>query len=522
MSLELLKQAFKVSNLLGEDTIDNVIENDIIVPDVKPDIAKILLLDGDVFVTGCDTGTDRAVVSGCLLVKILYISEDENRSVKSITTNIPFSYTLDIPGVRSGVKSRAKGTIEHIDYTLLNERKVNIKAIISINCKVTDEIEREISSGITGIDDIQVLKDDIDINTYLGSNKVNFILKEDMELPSTKPSVAEILRNDLKISGKDFKITDGNVVVKGDINIATLYIADDETRSMQYMENELTFTQFIELEDVKEDTSVNVDFDLIDYKIEPFEDSDGENRNLRAEATINIYVTGLCKRSYEVLSDAYSPIIRINLEKQQFSIDETVSENRSQLIVKDTLNFEDFNPEVREIFNVISRCSVSETHLEDEKLNIEGSVLNNVIYLSNDEEQPVFCHSKEIPFKHVVEIKGLKNDMKVDTNVEIEHCNYSMLSSDQVEIRCAIGINARVETNKVIPIINKATEGIIDEKKLLSMPSVIIYIVQPGDSLWKIAKKYSTTVENLLMVNNLNDKDVLMPGQQLLILKRAM
>ncbi|WP_024832715.1 DUF3794 and LysM peptidoglycan-binding domain-containing protein [Ruminiclostridium josui] len=521
MSLELIKKAFKVNNLLGEDTIDNVIENDIIVPDVKPDIAKILLLDGDIFITGCDTGTDRAVVSGCLLVKILYISADEKRSVKSITTNIPFSYTTDIPGARSGVKSRAKGRIEHIDYTLLNERKVNIKAIISVNCKVFDETEREIASGITGIDDVQVLKDDIDINTYLGSNKVNFIIKEDLELPSTKPTIAEILRNDLNISGKDFKISDGNVVVKGDINISTLYIADDETRSMQYMENQLSFTQFIELEGVSEDTDVNVDFDLIDYKVEPSEDSDGENRNLKAEATINIYVTGLCKNSFEVLTDAYSPKTRIILEKQQFSIDETVSDNRSQLIVKDTLNFEDFNPEVREIFNVLSRCNVSDTQIEDGKLTLEGSVLNNVIYLSNDEEQPVFCHSKEIPFKHVVEIKGLRSDMKVDTSIELEHCNYSMLSTDQIEVRCAIGVNARVETTKFIPVINKATEGVIDEKKILSMPSVIIYIVQPGDSLWKIAKKYSTTVDNLLKVNNLNEKDNLMPGQQLLILKRA-
>lgn len=522
MSLELLKQAFKVNNLLGEDTIENVFENDIIVPDVKPDIARILLLDGDVFVTGCDTGTDRAVISGCLLVKILYISADDAKSVKNITTNIPFSYTMDIPGVRSGIKSRAKGSIEHIDYTLLNERKINVKAILSIKCRVTEELEREIATGITGLDVIQVLKDDIDINTYLGSNKVNYIIKEDLELPSAKPPIAEILRNDIKISGKDFKISDGNVVVKGDINISTLYIADDENRSMQYMENELTFTQFIELEGVTEETVVDVDYDLLDYKIDPFEDSDGENRNLKAEVNLNIYVTGLCQRSFEVLSDAYSPNSKIILEKQQFYVDETITENKSQIIVKDALNFEDFNPEVREIFNVICRCNVSETKIEDDKLTIEGSVLNNVIYLSNNEEQPVFCHDKEIPFKHVVDIKGLKSDMKADVALEVEHCNYSMLSSDQVEVRSAIGVTARVETNKMIPIINKAIEGTIDEKKLLSLPSVIIYIVQPGDSLWKIAKKYSTTVNNLLMINNLNEKDILMPGQQLLILKKAM
>ena len=156
MSLELVKEAFRVNNLLGEDTIQEVIENDIIVPDTKPDIARVLLLDGDVFVTGCDTGTDRVVTSGCVVCKILYISDDEARSVKSILSNIPFSYTIDVPGVRNGMKCKSKGTLEHLDYNLLNGRKINVKAILSLNCRAHEEIEKEYSANVSGLDDVQV------------------------------------------------------------------------------------------------------------------------------------------------------------------------------------------------------------------------------------------------------------------------------------------------------------------------------------------------------------------------------
>lgn len=44
----------------------------------------------------------------------------------------------------------------------------------------------------------------------------------------------------------------------------------------------------------------------------------------------------------------------------------------------------------------------------------------------------------------------------------------------------------------------------------------IIYIVQSGDNLWKIANEYNTTVNNLMQINNLNS-DRLYIGQQLLI-----
>lgn len=521
MSLELLKEAFKVNNLLGEDTIQTVIDNDIIVPDTKPDIARVLLLDGDVFITGCDTGTDRVVISGCIVCKILYIADDETKSIKGIVSNIPFSETSDIQGVRSGMKCRAKASIEHMDYNLLNGRKINVKTILSKSVKVYDEIEREISSDITGIDDIQVLKESVTLNTFLGSNKVNFIIKEDLELPSSKPTISEIIRNDVKISNKDFKITDGKIFVNSDIGISTLYIADDEERSLQFMENELVFNQFVELENIEENAIVDVDYDLVDYKIDAIEDADGELRLIRAEIALNIYANGLCQKTIEVLSDAYSPKSKIVLERQQLNIDEISSENRSQLVIKNAVSLEECNPEVAEIFNVLCKYSVSESRIEDNKVIIEGSVENSILYLANNEEQPVFCFKKEIPFTHEVEIEGIRSDMNADISLEVEHCNYSMIASDQVEIRNVIGVDTKVQTKKTIPIINKANENMLDDKKTITLPSVIVYITQPGDSLWKIAKKYGTTVNDLMKINNLSENDILMPGQQIIILKKA-
>lgn len=49
-----------------------------------------------------------------------------------------------------------------------------------------------------------------------------------------------------------------------------------------------------------------------------------------------------------------------------------------------------------------------------------------------------------------------------------------------------------------------------------SLPSYINYIVQNGDSLWSIAKKYNTTVNDIMKDNNLNSS-VLSVGQNLKI-----
>ena len=69
---------------------------------------------------------------------------------------------------------------------------------------------------------------------------------------------------------------------------------------------------------------------------------------------------------------------------------------------------------------------------------------------------------------------------------------------------------------------NNLTSNIIMVGQVLRIPSVVdeteenIYVVKSGDSLYSIAKKYNTTVDNLKNLNNLTS-NVLMIGQKLLV-----
>ena len=47
--------------------------------------------------------------------------------------------------------------------------------------------------------------------------------------------------------------------------------------------------------------------------------------------------------------------------------------------------------------------------------------------------------------------------------------------------------------------------------------TVLPYVVQYGDTLAKIAKKYNVTVEQLMKWNSIQNPDFLMVGQQLVI-----
>ena len=50
--------------------------------------------------------------------------------------------------------------------------------------------------------------------------------------------------------------------------------------------------------------------------------------------------------------------------------------------------------------------------------------------------------------------------------------------------------------------------------------TIIIYVVQPGDTIWNIAKKYNTTGDDIVAINEIENPDKIYPGQKILVLKK--
>lgn len=67
--------------------------------------------------------------------------------------------------------------------------------------------------------------------------------------------------------------------------------------------------------------------------------------------------------------------------------------------------------------------------------------------------------------------------------------------------------------------INIIDEVNIDENRDRQIYSMVIYFVKPNDTLWEIAKKFRSTVEDIARVNKIEDVNKIYPGQQLFIPK---
>jgi hypothetical protein len=521
MSLELLRESVKVSRVVVEDSAQTIVEHDIIVPDVNPDVLRVLLLDGEVLEKSSEAAQDKILVEGSVRYKILYISDESEQAVKSINAVSDFSYGMDILNVTPGMKPEVRCNIEHIEYDMLNGRKINVKVILKLNAKVIESVDRDLISDIKGINDLQVLKEGTEVYCYLGENTVNCTIDEAMEIPAGKPSIKEILRNDVKIIGKDYKTSDNKIIVKGDLSILTLYIGDNEEKSIQFMEHEVPFTQFIELTGLGDNSVCEVNYRILNYTFTPGEDSDGEYRILNGEVVIKLEAQATEKRHVNIIFDAYSLTSRVSLETQPFKVNRVIHQDKCQVVLKDIISVDGDSPDISEVFNVLSKPNLFEVRTLDGTVSLEGSVNNSILYIANNTDQPVFCYNNEMPFKHSCEIKDAKSWMKCEVYLDIEHCNYSMVSENEVEIRLVVNVCIKVIDDIETMLISKVNESPIEEEKVEKQPSITIYFSQKDDSLWKIAKKYCTTMEDIKIANEFEDEGKINPGQQIVIPRKV-
>ena len=86
----------------------------------------------------------------------------------------------------------------------------------------------------------------------------------------------------------------------------------------------------------------------------------------------------------------------------------------------------------------------------------------------------------------------------------------------EVTAKIDLELNTNSYNLETVNVIYNIEETVGGEEHPYSM---VIYFVKPGDTLWKIAKKYKSTVEDIARINNIENPDKINVGMQLFIPK---
>ena len=535
-----------------------VIDESLIVPDVKPDIKKILDVSARTYVTDVTPGQDKVHVEGIVKATVLYLPDgDVIGNVKALDMSREFSSTIDSKGVTADNIVTAEAEIDTLDSTLINSRKVNIRVGVNIGVKIMKIEKIELPVGIEisaqpatrtpladllpfktrqeepepapADDSIQLQKTPLRFADKQFSSDGSIIIRGQHEISAKLPQIGEVLCATAWIEPDSAVASSGSVELGGNAKISVLYEDAEETSEntrkscIRTAEFTVPYNEIFEAPKCADDMECEVEYTVREIYTEIMDNMDGEQRMLGVEVVVGVNVCGYLISEPGVVSDGYcTDGCTFTPEFSETSPEQLVDSMTAQITHKCTAKRKPTDAEISGICSLsATKTSVDDIDISDGIVSIKGNVTIKALCSSNDENQPLFPIEVTTPFEHSFETdsKALGSKTACDAKIFVNHLGYNISGSDTVDIRMVIGISIKlIKTDRVK---NISSFDIIEPEGDSNdgMQSYIIYFVQPGDTLWNIAKRYKTTVDDIVANNGISNPEKLSIGQKLRIKK---
>jgi len=509
--MELKKEPILISEILAEEDCEILVDGDLIVPDIKPDILKVLQVDATAYLSRKELGDGRVLLSGRVDMTVLYIPDCEGTAVQHIHTSFDFSHKLEKRAIVTDACVFAEADVVRAEFHVINSRKIGLKAIVGLSCEVVGAKQLDLVCGVEGAYAEQK-KEALMLNTALSNRSETFLMKETLEVPAGKPAVAEVLKVDLKIGDKEIKPITEKVVAKGVLKACVLYMSMAD--SIEFMEFDVPFTEVFDLPGVYEGVNCTLDYQISDCNYEITGDTGGERRIVILEVTACAKLRASKQTEIEVIEDCYCPGYDTQLQFCEDEVDEIVASPSCQNTLREVVAIDKALPQIAGVYNVITKTVVSTTRIEGGKLEIEGKIDAYILYLTDHEQMPVYSYKKEIPFRYLLDAPESEDGLVCAVRAEVEHTSYHLNVANEVELRCILSLSA--------DIIRKRKLSLLCEAEILPIScedkkGIVIYFVQPGDSVWSIAKRYRVPMTEIIDNNQLCEPEKLLPGTRLVI-----
>lgn len=500
MEYSLLKKTISVKEIVFDGCSEQPVDIDLTLPDYCPDILRILKCRVTPKILTKSISGDRLDIEGTAEIKILYI-DSIKKSVRCSNHSIPFSTSFNMKQSPQNAIVTAKVKTEYINCRALSPRRLDIHGAFTVCAKVICKSDKEFPIGI---DDSSVQVKGIKTKSSVleGMGQQQFILSDTVTLGAETSGIESILKSDATIIKGECKAISNKVMVKGDVNIRVLYLADLNTGETKIFDYTMPFSEILDADGVDENCLCITNVELINHTVNVKSDYSEANKAVSFEVKLSATALGYSTNEIEPIDDAYSTDYDLNLvysQAQLTSIEKSYSES---CITKATVEAGCDN--ILSISDLWCEQCHTSTFTEDGNLLIKGK-LNMCILGKNNDNMP-FYSERAIEFTYPVSLS--EPDMLVEVEGTVQSISYRINGSSLIDFRIETKLDITVLTNKSVRYVASAEADFDHPKAKDSNTALTLYYAGKGESVWNIAKQYAVCCDAVMKENDLSDDEI--------------
>ena len=507
MVIDTKKESLCINQIIGKESKSVVVEGDVIIPDVKPDILNAINTNGTVCIYKKEIMDGKVRLDGSINLYIMYLPDNETECVRSINTSLDFTQIIDIEEAKENMTFDDDIVIKSIECNVLNGRKVNIKVNMNITVKLYSNENVEIISEIENNPEMQLLNNKFEVNSLIGSGSTKVYAKENISI-DTIDEVAEIMKVNLNICNKDIKISYNKVLAKADLNVKIMYLTEDNR--INIAQSQIPVMGFVDIANVNDENICDIRYSLKNVVLKP---NNNETHGIYIEAQIELTCSAYEKREINIIQDLYSPEKEVKFKQKEINA-MTVKENLKDMTqISQQIQI----PEIigHRLYDVEVNPRIESEKILNDKIVYEGNVELKFMF-ETELSTMIEIKTIELPFNLNAEAKGIDKNSNIEANISVSSQDFIIGQNGNIDCKINLEFEIDVSKSRTINIIDDLNiEECTSEKNY----SMVIYFVKQGDTLWEIAKKFKSTVEDIVEVNGIEDANKIKVGQQLFIPK---
>lgn len=513
MELELKKICFDAFDVGAELVLTQEETAETIVPDYCPDIARIIDTEGKIFLHSRELHDGKAEVSGTVRVTVLYTPDGES-GIRTLEFAMPFSAESDGKAMLDCIDLCASTETEFLETRILNPRKV------FTHCKLVTRLTGYRKAPLCFCSDVESdpalcmqKKQESQRSAIITQiAEKDFTFSDELNLSPGKEGAAEILTNRVTGSVTETKIVGSKLILKGLFNICLLY----QTAGGQCCSytGELPFSQIMEVEGAAENASVftQLQFTGTDVQVS----SAGEQDGRQIAVTLYLHAVAILRQEQTLilLSDLYSTSYDLTYEAEPVNLTDFSDTIIRRQAVREVL---EIGVVADTILSITVSCSSVSVSREGDNTTLRTGATVRALYL--DEGKVSLVAERCIDVSCQLE---LPEDCRVTAVAFCPESVQGSLSDHGIEVRFPVEFQAQASTHRKKVCISSVKVASDTPKDLSKAPSLVLRGLGKEETLWMLAKRYNTTISDILAANSL-ESETEVPREKLLLIpkKRA-
>ncbi|MBE5782015.1 MAG: LysM peptidoglycan-binding domain-containing protein [Clostridiales bacterium] len=510
MEMQLLRENMETEQVISARPTQVAVEAEVTLPGGLREEARVYYADAVATVNGGEAAGSRISADGRVTFHVLYAQGDLSH-VKALETAADFSHSLPIREEQqlSAMRIKPRAEVQHVSAKAFNGRLL-LQAIVNLTAEASLPRTLSFVRNVTGGEEIQRSTQVLSMQRVVGEGESQTLLREEFEL-SDVLQIKETLYATAQAQVEDILGgSDGRATVTGTISLEAYHTADMPGRPLVYTRHSMPFEQVVGLSGALGDALVSRSV-VKDVAVLSQEGEEG-GKSMRAEVQLNTELFAVKGEEMEALRDVFTTGGEgIETRSQHVLFRSGTVNDQTAESGKTVLLLPEGSPRVKTALLAFARPIVVKAEPQGGKLKVDGILETTLIYQTEDSAVPISINQEE-PFQALFSTEALPEDTLTLTASQAEA---SPITGDRVELKYILRLNAegvrKTEADVIIDAV--AAEAPTTEK------GIALYFMQPGDTLWEIAKRYRIPTEDIAILNpQLSDDPA--PGTPIITYKR--